>query len=111
MIVKRGDLFPDVEAIVKDENGNVVNTTGATILFTMRAARNTSYRPVQAAAGVVVNGPLGKIGYNWISGDTEIAAGTYEGEFKVSGLVGGPYRVPTDGYVTIVVEERLSTSA
>jgi len=110
MIIKRGDTFPRVQAKVLDELGNAVNVTGATVKFSMRYARNPSVQPLDGESGEVANGPTGDVYYQWLSGDTEpLALGAYEAEFKVSGVAGGPYRVPTSGYLPVVVEERVGT--
>jgi hypothetical protein len=63
VIVKAGDLFPDVEDTVLDQDGAVVDLTAATVKFSMRAARDPDAIKVSAADGVLVNGPQGKIAY------------------------------------------------
>src|SRR5512146_692830 len=111
MKIKRGDTSPRGEGKVLDELGNAVNVNGATITFSIRHSRQPSLKPIDGVAGAIANGPTGDIYYQWLSGDTEpLALGAWEGEFKVAGLVGGPYRVPTSGYLPIIVEERVGTA-
>ena len=109
MIIKRGDLFPRVEAKVLDELGNAVDVTGGSVTFAMRNARAPGTKPVDGVAGGIIAPVTGDIYYQWAAGETDVG-GTYEGEFRVSGVTNGPYRVPTSGYLTIVVEERVGTS-
>jgi len=107
MIVKQGDLFPDVETTVKDENGVVVDITGTSqITFSMRNSRNPSSVPINGAAGVLVNGPQGQIAFRWGAGQTDVA-GTYEGEFKLTPAAGDAFRVPTSGYITVIIEPKV----
>jgi hypothetical protein len=105
MIVKQGDLFPDVEQTVKDENGVVVDLTGATVKFAMHEARNPSVVKIDGANGV--DGPGGKIAYRWTGADTDTAT-TYEALFRVTPSGGADaFRVPTDGYIEVVVESKI----
>lgn len=107
MVVKQGDLFPDVETTVKDGNGVVVDVSNSTILFYMRSSRTPTVK-VNGSAGAIVNGPQGQIKYAWVGTDTD-TPGTYEAEFRITPSGGADaYRVPTDGYITVVVEEKLA---
>jgi hypothetical protein len=105
--IKQGDLFPPIDEIVKDENNVVVDVTGATIKFSMRKARDPTSIKIALIAGSVINGPLGKIRYQPAGSDTD-TPGTYEGEFQVTPAAGNAMRVPTDGYITVVVEEKVA---
>jgi hypothetical protein len=109
VVVKQGDLFPDVETTVRDENGAVVDLTAATVTFSMRRAREPGSVKINGAAGVLVDGPNGKIAYRWAGSNTD-TPGTYEGEFRVTPTGGAdPFHVPTDGYIEIVIEEKIGT--
>ena len=105
-IIKQSDLFPPIDEIVKDENNVVVDVTGATIAFSMRKARDPTSIKINLAVGSVTNGPLGKIRYQMAGTDTD-TPGTYQAEFRVTPAAGNPMRVPTDGYITVVVEEKV----
>lgn len=107
--VKQGDLFPDVITVVKDENGVVVDLTGATLVkFSMRLARDPSIIKVNNGTGDLMSGPQGKIRYQWQGTDTD-TPGTYEGEFRVTPQAGDPFRVPSDGYETIIIGTKVGT--
>lgn len=108
LIIKQGDLFPDVETTVTDENGAVVNLTGATLKFSMRKARDPATVKIDQANGILVDGPTGKIKYALAGLDTD-TPGPYEGEFRVFPTAGDAFRVPTDGYIEIIIEEKVGT--
>ncbi len=105
MILKQGNLFPDVEETVTDENGNAIDITGAIVTFSLRKARSPGEKVITNAAATVVDGPTGAIKYGWLSGDNAIPAGTYQGLFKIAPQVGDPFYAPTDGWVEVVIEE------
>lgn len=107
MHIKAGDLFPSVETTVTNESGAVVDLTGATCKFSMRKSRDPVNVPISLANGQLVNGPGGKLGYNWQAGQTN-DAGTYEAEFLVDPAVGADFRVPTQGYITIIIEPKVA---
>lgn len=108
IIIKQGDLFPDVDTIVKDEVGAVVDVSNATVKFSMRNARDPSSIKVADQNGSVPDGPAGKIRYAWAGTDTDTPA-TYEGEFRVTPSGGADaFRVPTTGYITINVEPKVA---
>lgn len=101
--VKQGDLFPPVQTTVKDETGAVVNLTGAAVQFSMRKARDPGTVPLSLVAGVVVDGVNGKIGYNWGAAETNYDGVAFEAEFRVTPQAGNPFRVPTEGYITVLI--------
>lgn len=105
MIVKQNDLFPSVIETVKDGNGNPVDLTGAAVKFSMRPARNPG-TPTLAlvAANIFGLATNGQVQYQWSAGDTAVP-GTYEAEFQILPAVGAAFRVPTDGYIVIVIEQ------
>lgn len=107
--LKAGDLFPDIEATVTDENGNVVDVSGATITCSVRHSRKPTTKILDGGVGLVVDGPNGQIAYRWSSGETEVTPATYEAEFLVTPVVGDPFRVPTVGYIPVNIYERIGT--
>jgi len=71
----------------------------------MRKSRNPSSIKINQATASAIDLPNGKIGYTWVGTDTN-TPGTYEAEFRVTPASGSPFRVPTDGYIPIIVEEK-----
>jgi hypothetical protein len=107
MVVVQNDRYPDVIVTVLDENDQVVNLTGATsVLFSMRHSR-TGAVVLDGRPGSVLDGPNGKLVYAWAAGETNIAPGTYEGQFRVSPLVGDVFRFPTIQPLAIHVRARI----
>lgn len=108
-LIKQGDRFPDLTTTVRDENGDAVDLTDATLTFSMRKARDPDTVVVDAAEAALVNdGAYGEISYAWGPDDTE-EPGTYEAEFHITPQAGDKFRVPTDGYIAVVIEERVGT--
>lgn len=107
--IKEGDRFPDVEIIVRDENGAIVDLTDATATFSLRKAREPGAIVIADADAVVTNPGGGGLAYQWQSGD-DLEPGTYEGEFYVTPSAGNgdPFHCPTEGYIVVVVEERVN---
>ena len=105
IIIKQGNLFPDVEEIVTDENDVPVNVTGFTITFSLRKARDPSVIVIQHVAGVVTDGPNGGIAYRWQTADQSLGAGTYEYLFYIVPTAGDPFYAPTSGWGVVVIEE------
>jgi hypothetical protein len=106
LTVKAGDLFPDVEEVVTDENDVPVDITGATVKFSLRKARDPSTVVIASADGVITDGPAGRLAYRWQTADqTAVTAGTYEYLFRLTPTTGDPFHAPTEGWGVIVVEE------
>ena len=109
--LKQGDIFPDITATVLNENDVVVDVTGATITCSCRSSRDPTTRILDGSTGVVVDGPTGRVAYQWDSGESDVEPGSYEAEFKVVPPSGEAYRVPTSGYITVIVESRIGSTA
>jgi hypothetical protein len=105
--IKQGDLAPDVELTVTDENGAVVDLTGAAVTFSMCSARNPGVAVIDDAAAVITAPTQGKIAYQWGAGQTSIEPGTYEGEFTIDPAVGDNMQAPTVGKILIYIERRI----
>jgi hypothetical protein len=55
----------------------------------------------------VVDGPTGEIRYSFGANDSD-TPGTYEAEFQVTPITGAAMRIPTDGYITVIIEEAVA---
>jgi hypothetical protein len=107
MTVVRGDRFPDVITQVLDENDQIVNMTGASsITFSMGTSRNPAL-VLTNRPGSVLDGPLGKIQYQWSGTETDLEPGTYLARFRVVPLVGDPFDFPTITPLAIVIRARI----
>lgn len=108
-VMKVGDLLPtlDVQLTYKDPNLVLDIAPGTTVVFTMTPVGSTTpkinRRPatvVSSAAGVVL------VRYAWSGTDTD-TAGDYRAEFELT-LTGKDLSAPTNGFLTIRVEDVLS---
>lgn len=105
--IRQGDTVPILTSTILDQNGNVINLTGASVSFTMRTL--TSSTPLTlAGSATVTNATTGAVQYAWNTNDTQ-TAGLYMGEWHVTESGGATYTYPNDGYLTISVEESLKT--
>ncbi len=104
LIVHKGDTEPPLLAVITDEDGVVVNLTGASVTFVMRQL--SSNAPVVNAAATIVNAAGGQVQYSWSTQDTALA-GLFMGEFHVTDSGGGTYTFPNEGYLEILVEDSL----
>src|SRR5688572_24052918 len=94
LTLKRGDLAPDVEIQVTDENDVPVDLTGASITFSMWNSRNPGTLVIDDNAGVLTNAAQGRIAYRWSGSDTDQTPGTYEAEFTIDPAVGDNMQAP-----------------
>jgi hypothetical protein len=104
--IKQGDLAPDVELTVTDENGVVVDLTGAAVTFTLASARMPGLALLDHKTAVIVAPTQGKVAYQWAAGETN-TPGTYEGEFTIDPAVGDNMQAPTVGKILIYIERRV----
>ena len=101
--IKRGSLYPALDAILKDENDEVFSLSGATsAMFIMRPLQTQT---AITGSATIVDSSAGHVRYEWNSGDTDIA-GYADAEFKVF-FGSEPMSFPSDGYVTINITESL----
>lgn len=104
--VKQGNTSPAFTATVTDINGNVVNLTGGSVKFVMRAM--TAVGTTVNATATIVSGAAGTVSYTPTATDTA-TAGTYMVEWQYTLAGGATGTFPVDGWLTAIVEENLST--
>jgi hypothetical protein len=97
--VCKAERLPDLPVRLLDGH-DVVDLTGATVTFTMRSEAGGGPK-VNAAAGTLVSGPGGTVGYAWAALDVD-TPGRYYGQFAIT--VGGKaYLVPNNSSQRLVV--------
>lgn len=104
-IINQGDTEPSYADQLAYSNGEVVNLTGATVRFTIRAF--TSSRPVALTGTVTITkATAGEVSYTFSQADTALA-----GAFMASWLVvfadGARMTFPTEGYIWLEVQPNL----
>jgi hypothetical protein len=108
LIVRQGDTLPILNATIVDNNANVVNLTGCTVLFVMRAI--TAATPTTTATATIVSPTSGTVLYSWVTADTA-TAGVYACTFQVTTTSSGAtYTYPNDGYLEVSIEQNLTTA-
>ena len=95
--IKEGDRLPAYTATLTDEDGDVIDLTGATVKFLMTLMGGTT--PKVNASATVVSATAGTVSYSWGASDTD-TAGLYIAEFEIT--AGGLKRtVPNGDYFYI----------
>jgi len=106
--LKEGDLWPSLEANLKQANNEPIPLQEADeITFVMTSKNRRVATKVQATASII-NHNTGHVKYDWVAGDTD-TAGQYQGEFLVMLNGTTPIRVPNNGYFNIIIDNKLGT--
>lgn len=100
--IKQTDRHPELTATLVDENGDAISVSGATITFSMKAAKTGTLKVNnQACTGA------NPTTYSWQANDTD-TPGLYLGEFKVTYADGRTARCPNNGHIEIVVYSKVN---
>lgn len=101
--LKRGDLRPVFEQVLRDRRGLVDLTgDGVTVRFRMRL-QGSDVLSVDAGADIV-DADRSLVRYAWQGGDTAVA-GLYDAEFEVSN---GPQTLPSSLYFSVKISDSLA---
>lgn len=100
--IKQNDTRPIMAATLIDGDGNVANLDGATVLFKMRQAGETTVKVNASAA--IADATKGKVTYTWSAADTN-TVGEFEGEFEVTYAGGGVQTFPNNKYIEIEITD------
>jgi hypothetical protein len=102
--LKKGDRLPKIKGTIVDGEGLVVDLTGATVRFHMRAQLGAAALKVDAPA-TVVSAVAGTVEYAWASADTD-TPGDFNAEWVVS--FGSSDRThPNDGHIHVHIQDRV----
>ena len=102
--IKTNDTSPKLAVTLEDANGVLVNITGATARFHMKAFGATHLKV--DAPMTVTDASGGTLQYSWVAADTD-TAGTYYGEIEVTYADNTVETFPNNGYFTVIVKEDL----
>jgi hypothetical protein len=106
--IKRNDLLPVLEAILKDADGNPVDLTNATACdFHMRLESTQAMKITDGSCTFDADRLTGKVSYPWTGTDTD-TEGVFLGEFSVTWTGGKEQSFPSTGYINIEITEDLA---
>lgn len=110
--IKRNDLLPVLEAILKDANDNPVDLTDATdVVFHMREEDGETLKIDGVAGTFGANRATGKVIYAWRWLDPDFdtdTSGLFLAEFEVTWTGGKIQTFPSRGYISIQIVDDLS---
>lgn len=99
--MKRNDTLPQMSAVLRDEQGQPVDLTDATVRFHMKSVDGDT--PKIDREGQSVGDPTtGRVTYDWTTEDTD-EAGVFFAEWEVSFAGGDQATYPNDGYYVVQV--------
>lgn len=105
-VIKQGDTLPVLTWTLTDSSGNPINLTGSTVNLVVRSL--VSAEPIVNQAATITNAANGQVSFAFTSAQTAIT-GTYMATWVITTSTGGQQTVPTDGYLSIAIEESLIT--
>jgi hypothetical protein len=109
-VIKDGATEPALVATLRDDDGNAVDLTGASVEFRMKQAGADALKVDDAC--LVTDSSGGEVTYEWSASDTD-TVGHYNAEFAVdySGETGNNFAAdeyfPSDEYLSIRVMSHL----
>lgn len=100
-----GDLLPDFTATLRDEYGNIMDLTGATVQLRMRLQNESAGAVVLSAT--VVDALNGAVKRTWSGSDTA-TAGAYNANWIVTYTTGTkPETIPSTRHLVIVIQPQV----
>ena len=96
-----GDTVPSLQAVLRDEQGEAIDLTDASVEFHLREPRGGDTLVDEPAD--VVDAVGGLVRYRWHVDDTEVA-GRYRAEFVVTYDTGDTETFPNDGFHDVVIK-------
>ena len=99
------ELRQQFAATLKDENGQIVEVTGASAKF--HVAKLNSSSVITDASATVTNGSAGTVEYAWSASDTD-SIGTFRVEFEVTFPTGLVETYPNSGYISIQITDDIT---
>lgn len=94
-IIKKGDTFTPLEAVLRDISGRV-NLTGATVVFSMKSIAGVLKVNAQPATIGEQTISAGSVSYEWADDDVD-TVGKYRGEFVATFPNGKSVTFPRGG--------------
>ena len=99
------ELRQQFAATLKDENGQIVDVTGASVEFHMAKLNSSSV--ITGASATVTNESAGTVEYAWSASDTD-SIGTFRVEFEVTFPTGLVETYPNSEYISIQITDDIT---
>lgn len=103
--IKQNDTAPNIMGILKDENDEVIDISGASVRFHM--SDYAGEEVMIDAEAAIEDAENGVVYYDWQEGDTA-EAGEFKAEFEVTYSDGKVETFPNEGYIIIAISEEVS---
>ena len=102
--IKTNDTSPKLALTILNASGGVVDLSGASAKFHMKAFGASSLKVDSVAT--ITDADDGEVQYDWLPSDTD-TAGTYYGEIEITYGDASVETFPNNGYFTIIIKEDL----
>lgn len=109
--IKRGDTSPAISSELQDNDGQVVDLTGAEVRFLMKERGGTALT-VDGTADIGSPATAGVVSYTWVApigetpGDTDVA-GEYDAEWEVTFADGTVQTFPNSRHLEVLIKRDL----
>lgn len=103
--IKQGDTSSAITAQLKDDAGNPVNITGASVLFKMQPYTGTGSEI--SAAATITNAAEGRVSYTFTAPQTA-DAGWFAAEWQVTFAGGAIQTFPNDRETLVAIRPQVS---
>jgi hypothetical protein len=104
-IVKKNDSYDAITYQLENEDNSTVDLTGASVNFVM----GKKNKLITNAKATVTSATSGIVSYQLTPSDT-LVSGTFLAEFVVTFANGATKTYPSNGYITVDVEQNLDTN-
>lgn len=106
--IKQGDLWPPLEANLKQANGEPIPLQETDEVNFIMTFKNKRTSVVIEGEVEVIDYTTAHVKYEWNTGDTDVA-GVYQGEFKV--MLNGEklVSIPNNKYFDIIIDNKLGS--
>jgi hypothetical protein len=104
-IVKKNDSYDAITYQLENEDNSTVDLTGASVNFVM----GKKNKLITNAKATVTSATSGIVSYQLTPSDT-LVSGTFLAEFVVTFANGTTKTYPSNGYITVDVEQNLDTN-
>ena len=102
--IKQHDTWPELNAQLKDANGNIDLTTASQVKL---LAKNTTGSVSWSGTCTIVDAIAGRVKYALQATPDTATINTYDAEFEITWASGKISTVPNDGYFQIEVKADL----